>query len=46
MNIKHRKLLNAAIGFAVGIFTLPLAIFAWPVLAAWFFWNETDEEED
>ena len=45
MNIKYRKLLNAALGLAVGIVTLPLAIFAWPILAAWFAWDETDEDE-
>ena len=44
MNIRHRKTLNALLGFAAGIVTLPLAIFAWPILAAWFFWNETDED--
>lgn len=43
MNIKHRKLLNAALGLAAGIFTLPLAVVAWPILFAWFMWNETDD---
>ena len=43
MNIKYRKLLNALLGFAAGIVTLPLAILAWPILAAWFAWNETDD---
>ena len=46
MNIKHRKLPNGALGLAIGIFTLPLAIAAWPILFAWFLWNETDEDED
>ena len=41
-----RRILNAALGLAAGIVTLPLAIFAWPILAAWFFWNEADAEED
>lgn len=40
-----RKIANAALGLAVGIFTLPLAIAAWPILFAWLAWNETDEEE-
>lgn len=44
MNTKHQKLLNALLGFAAGIVTLPIAIFAWPILAAWFMWNETDDE--
>lgn len=42
MNTKHQKLLNAALGLAAGIVTLPLAIFAWPIFAAWFLYNETD----
>jgi hypothetical protein len=41
-----RKIANAALGLAAGIFTLPLAIFAWPIIAAWFAWNETDDEEE
>jgi hypothetical protein len=45
MNIKYRKLLNALLGFAAGIVTLPLAIFAWPIIAAWFAWDETDGED-
>ncbi len=44
MNIRHRKLLNATLGLAAGIVTLPLAIFAWPILAAWFMYNETDDD--
>ena len=46
MNIKHRKLLNAALGLAAGIVTLPIAIFAWPILAAWFAWDETDDDDE
>ena len=41
-----RKIANALLGFAAGIVTMPLAIFAWPILAAWFLWNETDDEEE
>lgn len=40
--MNKRKLLNAALGLAAGIVTLPLAIFAWPIFAAWFLYNETD----
>lgn len=39
-----RLICNAAIGFAVGIFTMTLAAAAWPFVAAWFMWNETDED--
>lgn len=45
MNIKHRKLANAALGLAAGIITMPLAIVVWPIFAAWFFWHETDVED-
>lgn len=40
-----RKIANAALGLAAGIVTLPLAIVAWPILAAWFAWRETDGED-
>jgi len=39
-----RRICNAIIGFTVGIFTLPLAAAAWPFVAAWFMWSETDED--
>ena len=39
-----RRICNAVIGFAVVIFTLPLATAAWPFAAAWFMWHETDED--
>ena len=39
-----RRLLNAALGFAVGIITIPLAAAAWPFAAAWFAWSETDDD--
>lgn len=42
--MNKRKLLNALLGLAAGLITLPLAILAWPILAAWFFWDETDAE--
>lgn len=41
-----RKFTNALLGFAVGIFTIPLAAAAWPFVAAWFMWHETDEDGD
>lgn len=34
-----RRLLNAALGFAAGLITAPLALVAWPAFAAWFAWN-------
>lgn len=43
-NIRIRKMANAIIGFAAGLITLPLAMFAWPIFAAWFFWDETDDD--
>lgn len=39
-----RKLLNAALGFGLGIFTLPLILVAWPFAAAWWMWQETDAD--
>ena len=42
MNVTRRKIANALLGLAAGLITLPLAILAWPILAAWFFWDETD----
>lgn len=41
-----RRICNALLGFCVGIFTLPLAAAAWPFVAAWFLWSETDGDED
>ena len=38
-----RRLLNAALGLAVGLITAPLALVAWPAFAAWFMYNETEE---
>lgn len=38
-----RKLLNAALGLALGIFTLPLITVAWPFAAAWWMWQETED---
>lgn len=34
--MNKRKVANAALGLAAGIVTLPLAVVAWPILAAWF----------
>ena len=39
-----RRISNAIMGFTVGILTLPLAAAAWPFVAAWFMWSETDED--
>ena len=44
--MKDRRILNAILGLAVGIITLPLAIVAWPILSAWFLMNETEDGED
>lgn len=37
-----RRLLNAALGLALGVITAPLALVAWPAFAAWFMFNETE----
>lgn len=39
-----RKLFNAALGFAAGVFTAPLAMVAWPFALASFLYNETEED--
>lgn len=41
-----RRICNAIMGFAVGIFPLPLAAAAWLFVAAWFMWHEADEDGD
>jgi hypothetical protein len=41
-----RKIANAMLGFAAGIVTMPLAIFAWPILFAWFAWSNYGWECD
>ena len=41
-----RKFANAALGFGLGIFTLPLILVAWPFVAAWWMWQETDDNYD
>jgi len=41
-----RRLLNAALGLGLGIFTLPLILVAWPFVAAWWMWQETDDNYD
>ena len=43
--MKLNKPLAAILGLSVGIVTLPLSIFAWPLACAAFLWNEADEEE-
>lgn len=40
-----KRLLNAALGFALGIVTAPLLAVAWPFVAAWFMWNESEGYE-
>lgn len=42
--MNKRKIANALLGFAAGIVTLPLAIFAWPLVAAWLFFNELEDD--
>lgn len=37
-----RRILSAALGFAAGLITSPLAMLAWPAFAAWFAWNESE----
>jgi hypothetical protein len=44
MRVVTRRLLNAALGGALGVITAPLALIAWPAFAAWFMWNETEED--
>lgn len=38
-----RKSLSAALGFAAGVFTTPLALVVRPLFLAWFMFNECDE---
>jgi len=38
-----RRIVAAAFGVALGIVTLPLAVFVWPANCAWFFWHEAEE---
>lgn len=40
-----RKLLNSVLGFGLGIFTLPVILVAWPFAAAWWMWQESEENE-
>lgn len=40
-----RRLANAALGFGLGVFTMPVILLAWPFAAAWWVWNETEENE-
>lgn len=41
-----RKLLNAALGFGIGVFTLPIILVAWPFEAARWMWHESDDNYD
>jgi len=41
-----RRICNAALGLCLGIVTLPLAAVLWPAICSWFFFNETDMDED
>ena len=40
-----RRIAYAAAGFAAGLFTAPFAAIVWPFAAAWFFFNEAEEED-
>lgn len=40
-----RRILTAALGFALGIVTAPLVAVAWPVVATWFAFNESEGYE-
>ena len=40
-----RRIFNAALGFAAGLVTAPLALVAWPFVAAWFMFNEGEGYE-
>lgn len=37
-----RRLLNAALGFVLGVITAPIALVAWPLFCVWFMWNESE----
>ena len=37
-----RRIFNAALGFAAGLITAPLALVAWPAFLAWFLFNESE----
>ena len=40
-----RRFRNAALGFALGVVTLPLGLALWPFLCAAWWWCETDEDD-
>ena len=37
-----RKTVAAVCAFAAGVMTAPLAAVAWPLVLAWFAWNEEE----
>ena len=39
-----RRLLNAALGFIIGVITIPVAAVLYPFAFAWWMWNEADDE--
>jgi hypothetical protein len=40
-----KRLLNTLLGLAAGIVTAPLVAVAWPFVAAWFMFNESEGYE-
>ena len=42
MNIK--KIAYAALGFVAGVVSIPLMVIGWPIMTAWFMWNEYYED--
>lgn len=44
MNRVNAKRIGAAVlGLVAGIVTLPIAVVVWPVVFAWFLYNEEDD---
>ena len=41
--VNAKKLANGLLGLAAGIVTAPLAVIIWPLFAAWFLYNETED---
>ena len=39
-----KRIANAMAGFILGILSVPLVAVAWPFAAAYFLYNETDED--
>lgn len=40
----NRRIFNAAIGFLGGVITAPLAVIVWPVVFAYFMYNDNDDD--